>query len=108
MYLSAIVSEYTSLGCWKDTADRAIPTLEGKCNHLDGHYQTRINALQKCLSCAQEMGMNIFSLQDRGWCTGTVSDGKEYAKYGVALECPSNGLGAPGINNVYKFTGVSG
>ena len=104
MYLSAIVSEYTSLGCWKDSSDdRAIPTMEGKCTHLDAPYQTRTNVFEKCMKCAREMGMKIFALQNGGWCAGTAIDGMEYMKYGVASTCKADGLGAHGASNVYKL-----
>ena len=109
VYRFAIVSEYTSLGCWKDTeADRAIPTLEGNCTHLDIHFQKRSDAFQKCVKCAKERGMKIFALQNRGWCAGTVLDGTDYAKHGVGLNCPTAGLGANSINHVYRLNGIAG
>jgi len=95
--------EYTSLGCWKDTINRAIPQLEGKCARLDGWWIQRANKMQKCVQCAKEMGIKIFSLQANGWCAGTTSDDDGYKKYGPANNCPSSGLGGGWANNVYRL-----
>ena len=36
------------MGCWTDTSTRAIPTLEGSDDILDGNYEDRTNATEKC------------------------------------------------------------
>ena len=103
-----MITGYTSLGCWKDSDPRAIPTLEGSCVHLDGSYVTRTDHKQKCVKCANEMGMKIFALQDGGWCSGTTTDGDDYKKYGKSSDCENNGLGGGLANHVYKFDVTSG
>ena len=51
-----VVPAYKSIGCWEDTSSRAIPTLEGKSNLLDGGYKSRSNAIQKCYKAALSFG----------------------------------------------------
>ncbi|XP_066275109.1 uncharacterized protein [Branchiostoma lanceolatum] len=41
-------AKYISLGCWKDSSNRAIPTLEKTDARLDGSYRARANAIEKC------------------------------------------------------------
>ena len=52
-----------SFGCWRDTSNRAIPTVEGSSSLLDGAYKSRSNALQKCARVALERGYKIFAVQ---------------------------------------------
>jgi len=55
---------YFTLGCWKDTSDRAIQTLEGKDAFLDGSdYTARTNAIKKCARAAQMNGFTVFAVQ---------------------------------------------
>ena len=44
------------LGCWGDTSDRAIATLEGLDDILDGSWSERINAIDKCKQAAISRG----------------------------------------------------
>ena len=49
--------DYTGIGCYRDTADRAIPTLESTDSVLDGgvlFYQRRENAIVKCAVAARK------------------------------------------------------
>jgi len=66
-HLTPIVySEWTisNLGCWEDTWDRAIPTLEEKDPILDGNnYDERVNPIEKCAYAALNQGYIVFGVQ---------------------------------------------
>ncbi|CAH1247090.1 Hypp7822 [Branchiostoma lanceolatum] len=96
---------YQSLGCWKDTNKRAIPTLEGKDPRLDGHYSTRADALDKCYAVARSLGMEVFALQNGGWCAGSSDEKVDFRKYGPSTRCYSNGEGGPWSSHVYEMKG---
>ena len=81
-------SEFQSIGCWKDTWDRAIPLLEGKSSLLDEvDYKARTNAMMKCAKVAKDMGFKLFALQNGGQCFGGKDAEKTFMKYGVADSC---------------------
>ena len=44
--------DYETIGCYKDTANRAITIVEGKDPLLDGSYHSRKNAIAKCAVAA--------------------------------------------------------
>jgi hypothetical protein len=45
------------LGCWTDTGDRAIPTLEDLgYSDLDGDYGSRADSIAKCENVAKSQG----------------------------------------------------
>jgi len=54
---------YKNLGCWRDTRNRSIPTLEGKDPFLDSSYWLRMNAAEKCAQAARKRGYSVFALQ---------------------------------------------
>jgi len=54
---------YVSIGCWKDTQKRSIPTLEAKDQYLDGIYQQRIHSIEKCARAAMRRGYSVFAVQ---------------------------------------------
>ncbi|KAI8496672.1 hypothetical protein Bbelb_253270 [Branchiostoma belcheri] len=80
--------EYQSLGCWRDTSNRAIPTLEGTDPRLDNSYPERNNPIQKCY-------------QDGGQCFGSADAQNTYKKYGPSTACAADGEGGPWANEVY-------
>ena len=92
---------YTSIGCYKDQNNRAIPTNEGSSPILDGAYSARQDAIKKCYTVAKAKGDKIFALQDGGWCA-SAPDENSYNKYGAATNC-SNGLGGGWANDVYRI-----
>ncbi|XP_035695746.1 uncharacterized protein LOC118429374 [Branchiostoma floridae] len=96
---------YTSLGCWKDTWNRAIPTLERTDARLDGFYKARANAIEKCYQVARSRGFTVFAVQDGGWCAGSANALNTYRKYGPSRTCAADGEGGPWGNAVYKITG---
>ncbi|KAI8507049.1 hypothetical protein Bbelb_154880, partial [Branchiostoma belcheri] len=89
---SGCVHEYLSLGCWREDAPHAIPTLEGTDPRLDGYeWRQRTNALGKCF-------------QDGGQCFGSADGHNTYFKYGPATNCDADGEGGPLAFEVYLFT----
>ena len=96
---------YVSLGCFKDTAERAIPILEKTDKILDGHYRTRENAIEKCLQIALNRGFNTFAVQHGGACFGSSTARNTYNKYGSSSKCASDGKGGPLANEVYAIRG---
>ena len=50
---------FKSLGCWKDTGNRAIPSIEGKDKILDGSYSSRTEAFRKCYEATRRRGYKV-------------------------------------------------
>ncbi|XP_078614745.1 uncharacterized protein LOC144883920 isoform X1 [Branchiostoma floridae x Branchiostoma japonicum] len=96
--------EYISLGCWRDTDDRAIPTLEGTDPRLDGDYESRENPIEKCYQVALSRGFPVFALQNGGWCAGSADGLNTYDRYGPSTTCASDGEGGQRGNEVYKIS----
>ena len=106
-YLCLLVTEeppqsFTSVGCWKDTGNRAIATLEGQDGRLDGSYGSRANPIEKCYEAAKERGFKYFAVQNGGWCASTATASETYKKYGGANNC-QGGEGGAWANDVYKI-----
>jgi len=87
------------IGCWADTAARAMPILEGTDPLITGPYQNRPDAIHACYQAARTQGMKIFGVQDGGHCQGDTNF-NGYAKYGASNRC-SGGKGGPWANDVY-------
>jgi hypothetical protein len=82
------VSGFKSVGCWRDTWDRAIPSLEGKNPILDEpDYKARTNALIKCAKAAKDLKMKMFAVQNGGQCFGGKDADRTFMKYGVSKTC---------------------
>ena len=94
---------YKNVGCWKDTGNRAIPTLEGYDAGLKGAYSTRPFAIDLCYKAASARGYKIFAVQHGGWCAG-MGRSERYKKYGKSDKCV-NGKGGPFANDVYQIGG---
>ena len=78
------------LGCFKDTGDRAVPTLRNNFNK---------DLFKECAKAATAAGDDTFSLQNGNQCfTGKAP---AYDKYGAAIGCQPNGGGW--TNQVYKL-----
>ena len=100
-----MISEFTNIGCWKDTGNRAVPQLDGSDRRLTGNYKARKDAINKCFQVARAKGMVIFAVQDGGWCAGAKTLNR-YRKYGKATNC-RNGKGGGWANDVYRITGAT-
>ncbi|XP_066300147.1 uncharacterized protein [Branchiostoma lanceolatum] len=95
---------YTSLGCWRDTSDRAIPTLEGTDPSLNENYWERLNPIDKCYLVALSHGFPMFAVQDSGECFGSADGLNTYQKYGPSMACAADGEGGDWANDVYQIT----
>ena len=94
-----------TIGCYKDTSNRAIPTLEGQDSILDGSYTARKDPIEKCYQAAKKRGFHVFAVQDGGQCAASSSAAKTFDKYGKSSACKSDGEGGPWANQVYYIKG---
>ena len=102
--------EYESVGCFKDSSERAIESVDGKYH---GHfpssfllwydYKSRQQAIQKCAVFAKLKGYKMFGIQDGGMCVTSASAHETYNKYGESQDCKSDGKGGFLANHVYRF-----
>jgi len=106
MSTSYYSTEYETLGCFKDNGNRAIPTLEGKDDILDGSYRARRDAINKCYKAAKKRGFKVFALQHGGWCASSATAEKTFDKYGISSNCGKDGEGGPWANQVYYIKGT--
>ena len=104
--LSLILSSgYETIGCYKDTSNRAINTLEGKDAILDGSYRSRKNPIAKCAVAAMRKGYNFFAVQHGGWCAASATAEHTFDKHGKSTSCKSDGEGGAWANQVYVIKG---
>merc|ERR1719206_679308 len=93
------LKKFTSLGCWKDSWFPAVPSLEGK--NGKPMNQSSKNAVERCYEMAKVRDMEVFAVQNGGWCGG-LKKGKGYTRYGRSKDCV-NGTGGKLANNVYRI-----
>ena len=79
--------------------------MEGSCGLLDGEYQQRLDAVEKCYKCAKLSGNKYFALQDLGECMTSATAGDTYQKLGAADDCSAEGTGGHHANHVYQIVG---
>ena len=96
---------YEAVGCYKDTSNRAIQTLEGKDSILDGSYTSRANPIAKCAMAAMRAGYSMFAVQDGGWCAASATAPQTFDKFGKSTACMADGEGGPWANEVYLMKG---
>ncbi|XP_035700319.1 uncharacterized protein LOC118432806 [Branchiostoma floridae] len=103
--LDEVVKGYRSLGCWRDSSNRAIPILEGTDPRLDGHYQARVNATDKCFRVARSRGFSVFAVQNGGQCFGSAEGHNTYTRYGArsSSDCGEDGEGGYYASSVYQI-----
>ena len=94
---------YKPIGCWKDTGNSAIPTLEGKDSRLTGSFSSRDYAIYLCYQSAKARGYHVFAVQSGGWCAG-MRGTLRFKKYGKSTNC-KNGKGGSMANDVYQIGG---
>ena len=97
--------EYEAVGCYKDTSNRAIQTLEGKDSILDGSYTSRANPIAKCAVAAMRAGYSMFAVQNGGWCAACATAPQTFDKFGKSTACKLDGEGGPWANEVYLMKG---
>ena len=98
-------SGYDTVGCYKDTANRAIQILEEKDTILDGSYSSRKSPIVKCAVAAMRAGYSMFSVQKGGQCFGSATAPKTFDKYGKSAVCKADGEGGFLANQVYVISG---
>ena len=94
-------SGYETIGCYKDTGNRAIKTLERTDHILDGSYGSRRNPIAKCAVAAMRAGHSMFAVQAGGWCAASATAPQTFNKYGKSSGCRGDGEGGPWANQVY-------
>ncbi|XP_078495830.1 uncharacterized protein LOC144742503 [Ciona intestinalis] len=102
-YSYVLPLRFNNLGCWVDTANRAIPPLEGTDPTLTDHYQSRTDSIQKCARVALARNYEVFAIQDGGWCASSADARSTYKKYGSSTACAADGEGAHGASQVYEI-----
>ena len=71
---------------------------------LDGHYQSRVDAIMKCAEAAHSRGFKVFAIQDGGWCGSSGNAECTYTQQGPSTACNADGEGGAGANQVYKIS----
>eukprot|EP00058_Branchiostoma_floridae_P024988 XP_002610478.1 hypothetical protein BRAFLDRAFT_85619 [Branchiostoma floridae] len=94
---------YQRLGCWKDSTNRAIPSLEGTDSRLADTYVYRSNPIEKCYLVAHFRRFTVFAVQDGGACFGSADGLNTYYKYGSSSVCGEDGEGGNMANEVYQI-----
>ena len=97
--------DYDSVGCYKDTSNRAIQIIEGTDSTLDGSYYSRSDPITKCAVAAMRAGYSMFAVQDGGQCEASVTAPQTFDKYGTSTACKADGEGGPWANQVYLIKG---
>jgi len=87
--------------------DRAIPTLEGTDDILDGDFWTRNDPIYKCYEVAKKLGFKVFALQAGGWCASSSTAERTFNKYGMSSNCENDGEGGTNVNQVYYIKGIT-
>ncbi|XP_078492324.1 uncharacterized protein LOC144747801 [Ciona intestinalis] len=105
-YSYVLPLRYNDLGCWLDTANRAIPTLEGTDPTLTDKYWLRTDAVQKCARVALARNYEVFAIQHGGWCASSANARSTYKKYGRSTGCAADGEGGNWANQVYEIIGI--
>lgn len=100
-FLSLKTDSLTNYGCFRDTGNRAIPTIEGSDPILDGNYRVRRNAISKCAVATLQKKYDVFAVQHGGWCAASKTAGNTFDKYGKSGACNNDGEGGGWANNVY-------
>ena len=86
---------------------RAIPTLEGTDDILDGDYWNRSDPIYKCYKVVKKLGFKVFALQAGGWCASSSTAEKTFNEYGMSSICENDGEGGPNANQVYYLKGIT-
>ena len=102
---SFLSSGYETIGCYKDTGNRAIPIIEGSDPVLDGSYGSRKNAIAKCAVAAMRKGYSMFAVQNGGHCQASATAPQTFDKHGKSTACRSDGEGGSWANQVYVIKG---
>ena len=93
IYIYVVDVQYKSLGCFKDTSDRAIPGRQGS-----------VKKVEECYEIAKRLGYSVFALQGGHECWMSSTADKTYDKHGPCpSSCRANGLGGHWCMEVYQI-----
>ena len=98
-------SLYETIGCFQDAVNRAIPTLEGFDSILDGSYENRQDAINKCYQAAKKRNFHVFAVQNGGWCASSFFAAHTFDRYGNSSACRDDRKGGDLANQVYVIKG---
>ena len=102
MVYDDLFSDFHTVGCYKeDKYDRAIPSLEGKDDYLDGAYYYRKDPIAKCYLAAMRKGYHMFAVANGGLCLSSATAAITYKKHGESTACKNDGEGGKWANQVY-------
>ena len=108
MFYCSIGFNYTSIGCFADKKRpaRAIGSLEGTSELLDGRFQRRENATEKCAELANSLNFTMFAVARGGECLGDGQSNDTFAMHGPSDNCRADGEGGrrPNAMEVYEIT----
>ena len=96
---------YVSVGCFKDTSNRAIQIVGETDSILNGPYSSRSNSIAKCALAAMRAGYSMFAVQNGGLCAASATALQTFDKYGISTACKADGEGGPSANQVYLIKG---
>ena len=85
---------YTYLGCWTDSADRAI---SGEWFYIS----TNADVVELCAEHALSLGYSVFAVQAQHYCFTSYDAWNTYDSQGRSTACESNGRGGGWANAVY-------
>ena len=93
--------EPMSLGCWKDTYNRAIS---------GGIRMTTNNPrpIEDCQKFAASRGYKVFAVQYGRECFTSLDAHQTYKKYGRSTACSTDGRGGDWAQNVYQISCIKG
>ena len=81
--------------------------MEGQDANLDGNYQVRNRAIEKCYQAAKKRGFQVFAIQHGGWCASSATAASTFDKYGKSTACQADGKGGSMANQVYYIKGIN-
>ncbi|KAK3699402.1 hypothetical protein QZH41_018563 [Actinostola sp. cb2023] len=94
--------KFASLGCWRDAAVFAVPSLEAADPALMESYNQRMKPIDTCASVAYKRGYKVFAIQNGGACFSGANADETFNKFGESSDC-KNGRGGMGANDVYRL-----
>lgn len=90
--------EWTALGCYKDTPDRALVKFLGTVTNTDSH----LNIFRDCKDLAESHGYKFLGVQNKKECWGWNET--TYDRHGCSHDCTTSGeygIGLDWANYVY-------
>ena len=81
--------------------------MEGQDANLDGNYQARNLAIEKCYQAAKKRRFQVLAVQNGGWCASSALAASTFDKYGKWIACRADGKGGPWANQVYCIKGIN-